>query len=185
MAKVQTGIDDDFQTAMGQLIGARWRELWKALPAVIKSEDPEAVHAVRVASRRLRAVMDASTDAFPQKWYRSLHKTAKSITSALGDVRDRDVLLESLRAERADAETDPAEWLAIDHLIARFERERTDARKTMHDFLEDLLDRGVKKESRRRFPRISAAKARKKAKAAAKDAARAAKQRRRRKEKKA
>lgn len=178
MAKVQVQIDDDFQTAMGQLIGARWREIWKALPAVIMSDDPEAVHAVRVSSRRLRAVMDASTDAFPYKWYRPLHKTAKSITSALGDVRDRDVLLESLRAERADVATDPAEWPAIDHLIARFERERTDTRKTMHSFLADLNDRGMKKESRRRFPKVSSAKAEKKAKAAAK-------QRRRRKEKKA
>ena len=42
-------------------------------------------------------------DVFPTSWFAPLHKTAKAITAALGAVRDRDVLLEFLTAERASA----------------------------------------------------------------------------------
>lgn len=157
MANVHVQPDADYRPAMETLIGARWHNLWKALPAVISNDDPDAVHDVRVASRRLRAAMDAAVSIFPPKWFHPLHKLSKEITRALGDVRDRDVLLASLRAERKDA--DPGEWLAIDHLIARFTHERDDARASMHAFLDDLDVRKMKNVTRRRFPYVSPKKA--------------------------
>jgi CHAD domain-containing protein len=66
-----------------------------------------------------------------------LHRAAKEITSALGEVRDRDVLLEALGAERAQA---PAtERPGLDRLIERIERERIAARLEMESFLASLL----------------------------------------------
>ena len=88
---------------MRQEIGTQWAAIWKAIPKAIKGKDIEAVHRVRVSSRRLRAAMDVSTDCFPARWYRPLHKTAKEITQALGEVRDRDVLLDALAKARAAA----------------------------------------------------------------------------------
>jgi CHAD domain-containing protein len=141
-----------YRSAMETQIGARWRDLWKALPAVTTNDDPEAVHDVRVASRRFRAAMDAAVSLFPPKWFHPLHQLSREITRALGEVRDRDVVLESLRAERERA--DPAEWLAIDHLIARFTREREDARASMRTFLDGLDTRKLKNVTRRRFPSV-------------------------------
>ncbi|HEU0163714.1 MAG TPA: CHAD domain-containing protein, partial [Thermomicrobiales bacterium] len=103
--------DATYKAAMRQAIAARWADTWRELAKVAKSEDPEAVHATRVASRRLRAAMDAATDAFPRKWYRKLHKMAKTITSELGTVRDTDILLQELQAERARA--DASEWVGL------------------------------------------------------------------------
>ena len=57
---------------------------------------------MRVASRRLRAAMDVAR-LLPGKWYSASHRTAKEITGALGEVRDRDVLLEALKATEARA----------------------------------------------------------------------------------
>lgn len=130
-----------FREAMVGLIGERWGEVWKAVPVALLGEDPEGVHDVRVASRRLRAAMDVAVDCFPKSWYRPLHRTAKKITSALGEVRDRDVLLEALAEERAQAPA--AERPGIDRLIDRIERERVAARVEMEAFLTDLLKSDV------------------------------------------
>lgn len=130
-----------YREAMTTLIAERWSEVWKAIPAALAGADPEGVHDVRVASRRLRAAMDVAVECFPATWYRPLHRAAKEITSALGEVRDRDVLLEALSAERAQA---PAtERPGLDRLIERVERERVAARLEMESFLANLLGGGV------------------------------------------
>jgi len=149
--------DQDYRSAMRDAIARQWVAVWKAVPEVVAGEDPEAVHKVRVASRRLRAAMDVATDCFPRKWYRPLHKTAKAITRALGDVRDRDVLLERLAREREGASD--AERPGIDYLIAGIERDRKKARKAMVRFLTRLDAKGVPKETKRRFQRPKGARA--------------------------
>lgn len=141
--------DMRYRDAMIGLIGERWGEVWKAMPVALLGEDPEGVHDVRVASRRLRAAMDVAVDCFPKSWYRPLHRTAKEITSALGEVRDRDVLLEALVKERAGAP--PPERPGIDRLIHRIERERVAARVEMEVFLTELLASDVPREVVARF----------------------------------
>jgi CHAD domain-containing protein len=79
----------------------------------------------------------------------ALHRTAKEITDALGEVRDRDVLLEALQADRSAAPL--AEHPGIDRLIDRVERERAAARAEMERYLRQLLDGSLRSELRRRF----------------------------------
>lgn len=138
-----------FKEAMVELIGERWDEVWKVVPVAVEGVDPEGVHDVRVASRRLRAAMDVAVDAFDTDWYRSLHKLAKQITSELGEVRDRDVLLEAFRADREAAP--PQEWPGIDLVIERIDRERIAARAEMEQFLERLEKNNASAETTRRF----------------------------------
>lgn len=136
---------------MRSLIGERWEDVWNAVPRAAEGTDIEGVHDVRVASRRLRAAMDVAAPAFPSSWYKPLHAVAKEITSELGEVRDRDVMLEYLMAEREAAP--PNERPGIDLLIARIERERVAARAEMEAYLHELAERGLREETRRRFPR--------------------------------
>lgn len=135
---------------MRRLIADRWAAVWALLPATLAGEDPEAVHDLRVASRRLRAALDAGAGCFPARWYRPLHRTAKRLTRALGEVRDLDVMLEALVAarERATAEERPG----VDQLIAGVRRKRKRARKRMAGFLAGLEQGNIRKETRRRFP---------------------------------
>ena len=135
---------------MRGLIGERWEAVWNAVPRAAEGTDIEGVHDVRVASRRLRAAMDVAAPAFPAAWYKPLHSLAKEITSELGAVRDRDVMLEYLTAQRDAAP--PNERPGIDRLIGRIDRERAAARAEMETFLQGLADRGVREETRRRFP---------------------------------
>jgi CHAD domain-containing protein len=145
----QSAADGAFRETMRTLIGERWRVVWAAIPAALEGSNIEGVHDVRVASRRLRAAMDIAEPAFPGKWYKPLHKTAKEITGALGEVRDRDVLLEALHADRSVAPM--AEHPGIDRLIDRVERERTAARARMERFLRQLLAGPLPCELERRF----------------------------------
>jgi CHAD domain-containing protein len=138
-----------FKEAMVELIGERWEEVWKVVPVAVEGVDPEGVHDVRVASRRLRAAMDVAVDAFDTDWYRNLHKLAKQITSELGEVRDRDVLLYAFRADRESAP--PAEWPGIDLVIERIDRERIAARDEMEQFLGRLEANNAAAETARRF----------------------------------
>ena len=138
-----------YRSAMRELIAQRWGAVWAALPAALTGDDIEGVHDVRVASRRLRAAMDVAVDCFPSSWYRPLHRTAKAITSALGGVRDRDVLLESFRMEWESAAK--LERPGLDRLIDRVERERIVARGEMEAFLSDLIASDVPREAARRF----------------------------------
>lgn len=139
----------DFRSAMRALIAHRWGEVWRAVPAAVAGDDIEGVHDVRVASRRLRAAMDAAVDCFPASSYKLLHRGAKEITGALGEVRDRDVLIEALQAERDRAPVE--EQPGLDHLLARVERERVAARAQMEAFLGDLVASDLAAEVVRRF----------------------------------
>ena len=141
--------DDNFRETMRALIGERWRAVWEAIPVALEGEDIEGVHDVRVASRRLRAAMDVARPAFPGKWYKALHETAKRITGALGEVRDRDVLLEALRHDREGAPV--VEYPGLDRLIDRVEGERAVARAEMERFLRQLLDGPLRSDLERRF----------------------------------
>ena len=150
MGKKGFDADQSFRDGMKAIIGERWETLWKAVPAAIDGKDIEGVHDVRVASRRLRAAMDISQDAFPASWYKPLHKAAKEITSELGEVRDRDVQIEYLQEllERSS----PGDRAGIQRLIDRLDRERMAARIEMVAYLESLETSGLVEDTRRRFP---------------------------------
>jgi CHAD domain-containing protein len=148
-SNVEDSIEPSFKDAMRDLIGKRWGAVWIPIPVAIEGTDPEGVHDVRVASRRLRAAMDVAAICFPSSWYKPLHRTAKTITQELGEVRDRDVLIDALMADRAAAP--PEEWPGIDRLIARIDRERIAARAEMERFLTELESSKVPDEVVKRF----------------------------------
>lgn len=144
--------EPDFREAMRTLIAQRWAVVWKTIPAALEGTDIEGVHDVRVASRRLRAAMDIASPAFPRSWYKPLHRAAKEITGALGEVRDRDVLLAALGAER-DAAV-PAERPGIERLMARVDQERIAARVEMERFLHQIMQGPLRHDVERRFGSI-------------------------------
>jgi CHAD domain-containing protein len=150
LEQAQPEVEDEiFRETMRSLIAERWQVVLETIPAALEGMDIEGVHDVRVASRRLRAAMDVAAPAFPGKWYKPLQRTAKEITGALGEVRDRDVLLEALRADRSAAPL--AEHPGIDRLIFRAECERVAARVEMERYLRQLLDGPLRSELARRF----------------------------------
>ncbi|MFM9108775.1 MAG: CHAD domain-containing protein [Chloroflexota bacterium] len=147
--------DERYCPYMRRAIAERWAGVWREVPAALAGEDPEGVHQVRVASRRLRAAMDVAAPCFPRSWYRPLHRAARDITGSLGEVRDRDVLIAELAQRLADAPDAPEapdfERAALERLLARLERERAAARASMEAYLRSLLAGNLPAKLARRF----------------------------------
>jgi len=95
-------------------------------PGTRLGQDPEALHDMRVATRRLRAALALFADVVPKRGER-LRRELGWLGRTLGEVRDLDVQLERLAAE---AGQDPAlapAALAVSTVLAR-RRERARAR---------------------------------------------------------
>lgn len=76
------------------------------------SIDPEAVHDMRVATRRVRAVLGVFRKYLPGKPTRALQRSLRGATRRLGRVRDLDVLLADLAGSTS---TPPMDTGAIEH----------------------------------------------------------------------
>lgn len=70
------------------------KDLEKSAKFVLKRNDIEDIHDVRVASRRISAVLDAFNDHLPNKQVKAWKKDIRAITKSFGKVRDIDVQLD-------------------------------------------------------------------------------------------
>lgn len=99
-------------------------------PGVRLGEDPEELHDMRVATRRLRATLKLYADYLPKRAER-FERDLKWIAGNLGEVRDLDVHLEHLSEEAAlwDGGTSS-------DVSAALEKRRVEARQRMMETLE-------------------------------------------------
>ena len=63
---------DTFREAAGKILWTRFDEMMSFESRAVTGKDAEAVHDMRVASRRLRAALEIFRDVFPPKQYRAL-----------------------------------------------------------------------------------------------------------------
>ena len=97
-------------------------------PGTRIGEDPEELHDMRVATRRMRAAMKIFEDSLPART-RAFRDSLKWVAGALGEVRDIDVQLGHLESWVSDAAPDDREPLLA--LRAVLEGQRVKARKAM------------------------------------------------------
>ena len=94
--------------------------------AVLKGEDIEDVHQMRVATRRLRASLQVVAGVYDPKLIRRYRRGLRQIANSLGAVRDGDVFLEHVANYR---EMLPEAGRArLDRLLATVSAERAQAR---------------------------------------------------------
>jgi CHAD domain-containing protein len=97
------GLDGDitFAEAAARAVEVRSKELFSFAGGVLDTSDPERVHDMRVASRRLRAVLEIFAVCFPKAEHKALLREVKGLADALGERRDPDVQIEALEKLRA------------------------------------------------------------------------------------
>jgi CHAD domain-containing protein len=103
-------------------------------PGTRLGEDIEALHDMRVATRRMRSAIPIFAPYFDKRVVRKFNKGLRRTGRALGRVRDLDVFM-----EKAQAYIDIGESLepgGLDPLITDWKEERKDARKVMLEYLE-------------------------------------------------
>src|SRR5918912_929340 len=100
MAKARDipGLDPSmpFAEAAAATVAVRAEELFDHAEGVLDTSDIERFHDMRVASRRLRAVLEIYAPCFPADRFKPLLKEVKALADALGERRDPDVLLDRL-----------------------------------------------------------------------------------------
>jgi len=132
----QFGPETAFRDAAARALTERLDALMAHEAGTRTGTDPEELHDMRVASRRLRAAVEAFSVCYQGKEFARVAKQTKELTDALGGVRDSDVLL--ARMEAYAATVPPDERPAIAGFIGRIEADRETRRATMLRALDDL-----------------------------------------------
>jgi CHAD domain-containing protein len=139
-AKEIEGLDCEASASVGLrlVLRSRLEEMCAFRAAALDWGDPEGVHDMRVASRRLRSVVK---DFSPYLRQRKLHHSKedlKSLADALGAVRDQDVAIMAL--EKLAMVAPPEMSAGFEQLANERRRERDLARSELEEALtEDAL----------------------------------------------
>jgi CHAD domain-containing protein len=133
MAKARKikGIDCNGTASAGikQVLEGRFSEMSKLRDAALNWNDPEGVHSMRVASRRLRSALRDFTPYLRKRGLTSALRQIKQIAAALGDVRDQDVAIDALEKLKSIAPNEVS--VVIEELISIREVARNKARQEL------------------------------------------------------
>ncbi len=121
--------DTPFATAAARVVAVRADELLEHSHDVLDLAGIERVHDMRVATRRLRAVLEVFAPCFPKKARRAVISEVKDLTDGLGERRDRDVQIEVLTEFAAGLEE--GERAGVQRLIETLEAERPAVNKEL------------------------------------------------------
>jgi len=133
-------IDDPLSEAGRKVLRMHMLRMLECEAGVRAGLDPEQVHKMRVATRRMRAAWRVFDGAYRPRFARRYVDELRTVATALGGVRDQDVQLERLSAYReAD---DAAAGEGLDALAAEWQRRRDVARAALIDLLDsEVYDR--------------------------------------------
>lgn len=95
-------------------------------PGTRLGDDPEDLHDMRVAVRRLRAILKVATPPLDPVWAQDLRDELDQLGDALGPVRDLDVMIDYVRNALGEDER-----RGLQPLLKKLERQRSDARRSM------------------------------------------------------
>ncbi len=102
-------------------------------PGTRLGTDPEDLHQMRVATRRLRAYLRAARPMLEREWAEGLREELGWLGRALGPARDLDVMRQHVEGQAT--EVGEADRRALERLLSGLDRERAGARATMLDVL--------------------------------------------------
>jgi CHAD domain-containing protein len=115
------------------MIRRQYEEILAHDPGTRLGSDPEALHKMRVAVRRLRAFLRVARPILDRAWTDELRAELKWVGRALGAVRDHDVLMIHVRGQ---AETLPStDVAALGLIVEAIERQRETSREEMLEAL--------------------------------------------------
>jgi CHAD domain-containing protein len=127
-----------------RVLEVRVGELIEHSQGVLDISDIEGVHAMRVATRRLRAAIEIFRPCFPKVEGSAVLKDVKALADALGERRDPDVAIDALGgfATAMPAPDRPG----IRSLVGRYRSEQAEANVALEAFveparLEEIRDR--------------------------------------------
>ena len=116
-----------------RVLEVRGAELIEHSEGVLDMGDIERVHAMRVATRRLRAALEIFRPCFPKEEGKRTLREVKDLADALGERRDRDVAIDAL--EGFAAAIAAPDRPGIRSLADRFREEQAQANSDLEAFV--------------------------------------------------
>jgi CHAD domain-containing protein len=87
---------EPYARAGARVVRVRAQEVFDHADGVLDTQDIERVHDMRVATRRLRAVLEIFAPCFPKAEFKAALSDIKDLADALGERRDPDVHIEDM-----------------------------------------------------------------------------------------
>lgn len=128
--------NENLKICLQKIALTRFQETFSYEQGTLKGEDIEALHDMRVAARRLRAILRIFRECFPRKKFLRQNERLKGLIQSLGAVRECDVFIDLLEGKRKALA--PREGKIIGQLIAREENSRLSLRKQLVSELRSL-----------------------------------------------
>jgi hypothetical protein len=129
-------LNETFEEAGRRMLRERLEKFLEWRDEVLKNEDVEAVHKMRVASRRLRATLDAFQSICEPKAFKHVYKLVTQTADRLGAARDTDVMIERLRGRFEQGNSDERPGIAW--LIERLQEFRQEKQRELEHHLRGL-----------------------------------------------
>jgi CHAD domain-containing protein len=137
-----------------QLILERVKELARHEAGTRSGEDIEALHDMRVASRRLREALEIFQFCFPPKNYDYLYERVRRVTRALGQARNADVAVAYFNGLLADSR-DLLEQFALQDALRRLARQQKRRRANMQMELDKVQPAALFARFERTFDKLN------------------------------
>jgi CHAD domain-containing protein len=133
---------EPYRQAAARIVRVRATELFEHAEGVLDTRDIERVHDMRVASRRLRAVLEIFAPCFPQAEFKGVLRDVKQLADALGARRDPDVHIDALQTFAK--ELVPANRPGVARLVADTRARQTRGNEVLAAELERVEQRGLR-----------------------------------------
>jgi CHAD domain-containing protein len=135
-AEIEVSPEEPYAHAAARIVRVRADELFAQAEDVLDTSDIERVHDMRVASRRLRAVLEVFAPCFPTGPYRGVLRDVKALADALGERRDPDVHLAAM--EKLAGKLPPELRPGIEELAERQRARQAAGNDLLAPALEDM-----------------------------------------------
>ncbi len=135
---VELAPDEPLRVAARRVIAARSEDLAGIVPGAVGSEDPESLHDVRVAVRRLTSAIDVFADGLDEDARRRARRLLRRDAAPLGRARDLDVQIALVRRFLKAART--SEQAGISYVLAVLTAERAGAESELQPAIAALAD---------------------------------------------
>ena len=129
---------EPLRVAARRVVAARTEDLAGIAPGAVGASDPEALHDVRVAVRRLTSALDVFADGLEEDERKRARRMLRRDAEPLGRARDLDVQIALVRRFLKTART--GEQAGMAHVLESLANERAEAEAELAPAIAALAD---------------------------------------------
>jgi CHAD domain-containing protein len=139
------GLDPDapFRDNAQKMAAVRIGEVWKLGERSLDPREQEALHDLRIATKRLRYLLEITEPCFGSP-ARKAAKVARALQDLLGEIHDCDVMTERIHARAEAIPVDDPRYVGLEALAAYMEATRRVLHRQYVAFWNDLEQHGFR-----------------------------------------